>query len=193
MQTENALSKSISYLALLTGTLLLIPLAAMQFTDEVTWSLSDFILAGILIFGTGMSYLLITRKSAQLAYRVAVGLGLFAGLFLILANLAVGIIGSEDNLINLWYFGVILAGIAGSLLVRFHPKGMAFTMLAMILAQASVTLAAINKGMHLEPFSPLVEILGINALFIVLFAILGLLFWYSDVISSNNNQDGVRS
>ncbi len=32
--------------------LLLIPLMAMQFTDEVNWTLSDFVVAGALLLGT---------------------------------------------------------------------------------------------------------------------------------------------
>ena len=35
------------------GLLLLLPLVAMQFTNEVNWTFSDFLVAGILLFGTG--------------------------------------------------------------------------------------------------------------------------------------------
>lgn len=37
--------------ALVTGLLLLVPLVAMQFTDEVRWNLADFVVAGALLFG----------------------------------------------------------------------------------------------------------------------------------------------
>ena len=35
--------------------MLLLPLVAMQFTDEVNWSETDFIVAGALIGGTGLT------------------------------------------------------------------------------------------------------------------------------------------
>lgn len=85
MNTDKSLFRYIIVLALITGFLLLIPLVAMQFTDEVAWTLSDFVVAGILLFGTGLTYKLVTRKSDETVYRVAVGLALATGFFLIWA------------------------------------------------------------------------------------------------------------
>jgi hypothetical protein len=42
--------------------LLLIPLIAMQFSPEVNWSPVDFAVAGVLLFGTGLSCELVLRK-----------------------------------------------------------------------------------------------------------------------------------
>jgi protein-S-isoprenylcysteine O-methyltransferase Ste14 len=42
--------------------LLLIPFLAMQFTSEVNWTLSDFLVAGVLLFGTGLLIELAFRK-----------------------------------------------------------------------------------------------------------------------------------
>ena len=42
--------------------LLLIPLIAMQFTDEVNWTLFDFVVMGILLLGTGLLCELVLRK-----------------------------------------------------------------------------------------------------------------------------------
>jgi hypothetical protein len=76
------------------STLLLIPLVAMQFTNEVNWSASDFIIMGILLFGTGIICELILRKFTTLKKRIIVcGLVLF-GFFLIWAELAVGVFGT---------------------------------------------------------------------------------------------------
>ncbi|MGK7368692.1 MAG: hypothetical protein ACNS64_00650, partial [Candidatus Halalkalibacterium sp. M3_1C_030] len=63
MNTDRNLTQTVAILALITGSLLLIPLIAMQFTDEVVWTLSDFIFAGTLIFGTGLTYKLLTKKT----------------------------------------------------------------------------------------------------------------------------------
>lgn len=73
MNTDRKFYPSTARLAGATGLLLLIPLIAMQFTNEVAWSLSDFTLMGTLIFGTGFTYQFITRKSVEIAYRIATG------------------------------------------------------------------------------------------------------------------------
>jgi hypothetical protein len=46
------------------GCLLLIPLAAMQFSTDVDWSVFDFILAFILLFGSAMLYKLVSQSAA---------------------------------------------------------------------------------------------------------------------------------
>lgn len=74
--------------------LLLIPLIAMQFTDEVDWGLADFIIMGILLVGTGLICELIMRKVKKMDYRIGIILLLLVGLFLIWAELSVGIFGT---------------------------------------------------------------------------------------------------
>ena len=63
------MKKNIIRLALVTASILMIPLVAMQFSSEVNWTLFDFVFAGGLIFGTGLAYQLITRKKAAIQYR----------------------------------------------------------------------------------------------------------------------------
>ncbi len=83
--------------ALATTSILIIPMVAMLFTSKVNWSVFDFIVMGILLFGTGLTYELISRLSNRIAYRAAVGIAVLTGFLLIWINLAVGIIGSENN------------------------------------------------------------------------------------------------
>lgn len=176
MNADHSLFKSIAYMAIATGALLLIPLIAMQFSAEVVWSLSDFIFAGALLFGTGLSYKLITRKSGEIAYRAAVGFALFTGLFLIWTNGAVGIIGSENNEINQLYFLVIFVGIIGAFISRFRPYELSFTMFAMAIGQAIVAVVALSTGMAAAPGSSVYEIAAVNGFFIMLFVVSALLF-----------------
>ena len=75
--------------------LLLIPLIAMTFTTEVNWNLLDFLVAGILLIGTGLALEFILRKIKTLRYRILFGIALFVVLFLIWAELAVGIFGTS--------------------------------------------------------------------------------------------------
>lgn len=74
--------------------ILLIPFIAMQFTDEVNWTPSDFIVAGILLLGTGLILDLVMRKIKNIRYRIAISIALLIILFLIWAELAVGIFGT---------------------------------------------------------------------------------------------------
>lgn len=74
--------------------LLLIPLVAMQFTNEVNWDLSDFIIMGFLLFSLASICELVLRKVHSLKNRILIcGIVLFA-FFLIWAELAVGIFGT---------------------------------------------------------------------------------------------------
>tara|TARA_R110001583_G_scaffold77046_1_gene210153 strand:- start:5679 stop:5963 length:285 start_codon:yes stop_codon:yes gene_type:complete len=73
------------------------PLIAMQFTEEVNWTLSDFIIAGILLIGTGLICEFTLRKIKKTKYRITIILAIFVVLLLIWAELAVGIFGSPFN------------------------------------------------------------------------------------------------
>lgn len=179
MNADTKFYQSIAILALITVFLLMIPLIAMQFTDEVVWTLGDFLFAGTLIFGTGLTYKLATRTSGNTAYKVAVGIALASGFMLIWGNGAVGIIGSENNPINMWYYGVALLGIIGALIVRFQSKGMMITMFTMALAQALVAAVALIGGYYQSPPSSVMEIIGVNGFFITLFVVSALLFRYA--------------
>ena len=55
-------SKRLQFIGFTILLLLLIPLVAMQFTSEVNWTLSDFVVGGMLLFGTGIICELVIRK-----------------------------------------------------------------------------------------------------------------------------------
>ena len=80
------------------------------------------------------------------AYRAAVGVALAAAFILVWVNLAVGIIGSEDNPANVMYGGVLAVGIIGAIIARFQPHGMARALVATALAQALVAVIALIAG-----------------------------------------------
>ena len=84
-------NKRLVLIVLATTILLLIPLIAMQFTDEVNWTLVDFIVAGALLLGTGLMCELVIRRINKIKYRIAICLVLLIILMLIWAELAVGI------------------------------------------------------------------------------------------------------
>ena len=74
--------------------LLCIPLVAMQFTNEVNWKLSDFIIAGGLLLGTGLLIEVVTRTIKDKRRRIGIVVALLTVLFLVWAELAVGIFGT---------------------------------------------------------------------------------------------------
>ena len=87
-------SKRLLTIIFTTAVLLLIPLIAMRFTNEVNWTLSDFMVAGTLLLGTGLILDLILRKITSIKYRVVISTALLLVFLLIWAELAVGIFGT---------------------------------------------------------------------------------------------------
>lgn len=126
--------------------LLLLPLIAMQFTSEVAWDGADFIFAGVMFAVTGGMIELGARMRRNNAYRVAVAIAVLSGLVLVWINLAVGIIGSENNPANLMFAAVLAVGFIGTLIARFEAEGMALAMTAMAIAQAVVAAIAFAMG-----------------------------------------------
>ena len=183
MKTKNTNSitknKNILIIALGVAFILLLNWLAMQFTDRVKWGVFDFVLAGALLFGIGLAFDLAVRKAGSLtvrkadsiAYRAAVGMALAGALLLVWINLAVGVIGSEDNPANRMYFGVLAVLVVGALAARFRPQGMARTLFATALAQAIVTGVALVAERGVDAF----EIVMLNGFFVALWVGSGVL------------------
>ena len=74
-----------------TALLLLIPLIAMQFTDQVDWALFDFIVATILILSTVFAIDFVIRNVQRNKYRVTFSVLILAMFLLIWVQLALGI------------------------------------------------------------------------------------------------------
>jgi Kef-type K+ transport system membrane component KefB len=76
------------------GALLLLPLVAMQFTNQVNWSVADFIIMGFLL--TAAAFLLQLAKSMGLSKKTKIGLilGVLLLFLLVWGELAVGLFGS---------------------------------------------------------------------------------------------------
>jgi hypothetical protein len=148
----------------------------MQFSDEVVWTLGDFLFAAVLLGGTGLALDLALTSGGNITYRAAAGLALISGFLLIWVNAAVGIVGDEGEFINVLYLGVVAVGIAGSAIARLRPEGMARVLLAMALTQVSVALIALIAGKADAPGSSVSDIVGVNAFFVALFVASAWLF-----------------
>lgn len=123
--------------------LLFAPLVAMQFTSEVDWDETDFIVMGFIFGSLGLALEFMVTRSQSIAFRIASGIAILAAFLLIWANLAVGMIGSEANPYNLLFGGVLVIALFGSIAVRFRPMGMAIVTGAAGLAQIAIAVGGI--------------------------------------------------
>ncbi len=177
---ELPLRRKIILVALGTVLILMVPLVAMQFSDEVDWGGGDFLIMGTLVFGTGLAYLLISRMSDSVAYRAAVAIAVVAGLLLVWVNLAVGIIG-EPGGVNLIYFGVLQIGIIGAAIARLKPLGLSWALYCTAFVQAlvPVIVLVIDRPALDEP-PGIVGSFILNGFFVVMFVVSASLFRQSD-------------
>lgn len=82
------------WILLAAACILSLPAILMPFTEQVNWGVMDFIVGGILLFGTGtlVEFALRSRLSAR--SKMALAAVLILGLLLIWAELAVGLFGT---------------------------------------------------------------------------------------------------
>ena len=132
--------------------LLLLPLIAMQFTD-VDWDETDFIVMGAMIGSVGLGIEFLVRQSHSIAYRLGAVIALLTVFLTLWVNLAVGMIGSEDNPYNLLFGGVLLLALIGSILARFRPEGMAGALVATAIVQAAISAYGLSADVRGGIFS----------------------------------------
>ena len=185
MPTKRILAR----LAMITLAILLIPLFGTVWSDEVTWSPFDFVFAGALLFGAGLAFEVVSLRSSATSYRVATGLACAAALLLIWVNLAVGLIGSENNPANALYLGVLLTGGVGAAIARLRPLGMSRALFATTIVQALVPFLALaiwRPGVAgPDGLAEMIGVFVFNSLFVLLFAASGLLYLRSVASFSN--------
>ena len=133
--------------------LLLVPLAAMQFTSEVNWTPGDFVLMGTILGLACGAYELAVRVARNNTYVVAFGIAVATALFTTWINLAVGIIGGEDNSANGLFFLVLATGLIGAMLAQLKALPMARAMEVTAVAQALLgVFAFVTMADHPEGF-----------------------------------------
>ena len=116
--------------------------------------------------------------NSKKTYRKAFGVGLAGAFLLFWVNGAVGIIGNENQPANLMYGIVFVVGFIGSLVARFKPRGMAYTLFAAALVQMSVpVIALIIWPPPTTSWSPSIPgVFVLSAFFAILFIISARLF-----------------
>jgi len=154
---------------LITALVLLIPLLGNQFVDGWNWEPRAFVLAGTLLFATGLTYQLVTRNVDTIAYRAAVGIALVAAFVLVWMNFVQA--ADDINPAAMMYLAVPLVGIIGAAMARFQPGGMARALFATALAQALVlAIVLMTRNPQVTAWTAAVlRGFGLNALFVLLF------------------------
>lgn len=94
------MTKRLTIWVAIVALLLLIPLALTIRDGNVegvgwNWSPFDFLFMGVLLFGAGVIFELITRKFTDTRRKIIVGLIILAGVLLVWVEGAVGIIGNN--------------------------------------------------------------------------------------------------
>ena len=122
--------------------LLCLPLIAMQFTKEVNWTAFDFLVMGVMLLAVCLAFELALRVARSPWYMLGAAVAAGTAFLVTWANLAVGVIGNEDNPVNLIFFGVVAVALVGAGLARLLPPGMARAMAVTAAAQAATVVLA---------------------------------------------------
>lgn len=155
--------------------ILLVPLVATLTSPEWNWGVTSFVVAYVLMTGVGWAYRWLTRSDRPLSYRIAAALALLAAFLLLWINLAVGLIGSEENPANLLYAGVLAIGAVGAIISRSSPRRLALVLVVVAVDQTLVPVIALLVWP--QDFSPGVgPVFGLNACFVLCFAASAALF-----------------
>jgi hypothetical protein len=108
MKTNKPLFRSAVRVAIGVALILSLPAVAMLITDEVVWSLPDFVLAAVLLTVIGVALELAVRKAGNLP--AAIGIGA--------VGVAAAVLGEADDAPGLVLLGILLIASACALGVR---------------------------------------------------------------------------
>lgn len=141
-------TKALGRVGLLGGiaALMIVPVVVLRAIHGYEWDPGDAVFLLILVSGIGLALEVAARVPDRIAYGAGLGLAILAGLLQVWVNLAVGIIGSEDDPINLIYAVAIAVAVAGAAIAGFRSAGMAKAMLAAAIAQAATFVVALGAG-----------------------------------------------
>jgi hypothetical protein len=115
------------------------------------WTAADYIVAATIFAIVGGAFELAVRASGDTSYRLGSAVAIGTAFLLVWINLAVGIIGNENNPLNLMFFGVIAAATVGAIVARFRADGMARATAVAAAIQAAIGIGAFIFNANAEP------------------------------------------
>lgn len=119
-------------------------------------------------------------RPGRIPYRLGAAVALGAAFLQIWMNLAVGIVGREDNPVNLGFYLVVLAAAAFTFTARLRADGMARAMLAVAAMQTllALVIATAPSTVRDDPKGPL-GVLVLSGGFVALWLIAAAFFYRS--------------
>jgi hypothetical protein len=108
MKTSRTFYRSVVRVALGVALVLSLPFVAMLLSDEVVWSLADFVLAGVLLTVVGVALELAVKKAGSLS--AAIGIAVL--------GVAAAVLGEADDAPGLVLLGILLVAGACAIAVR---------------------------------------------------------------------------
>lgn len=87
-------NRDVTSIVVLTVLTLALPIVTMQFSDQVKWTVFDFVVATVLLLSFGLTYVFIARKLTTMKGKVIFGAAIGFVFLLVWAELAVGLIGT---------------------------------------------------------------------------------------------------
>jgi len=87
-------SKRLQAMLIFSALILSVPLVAMQFTDEVAWSVFDFLIGAVLLTSLSLGLETVFRNVGDFNSRIIFCVIILVVFFLVWAELAVGVFGT---------------------------------------------------------------------------------------------------
>ena len=132
------------------------------------WTASDFVIMGIMLGSVGLGIEFLVRRSGSYAFRLGAVAAVLTSFMTVWANLAVGMIGSEDNPYNLYFMAIPLVVFVTAAMVRFEACRIAWILAGAAAVQLALALGGLDVDLRGARFS---------SFFAVLWLIAAALFW----------------
>lgn len=167
-------TKDFVIVALFPLAVLLIPLVAMQFTNEVKWTASDFAVMWVVLSLPTFLFRFLVKRPQPWTYKLGAAVAVVTGFMITWVNLAVQIIG-DDNPAFVLYFLALLIGLIGVGISRLQPAGLAKAAFGTAAALFLVPIIAVFFWP--SDFSPgVLPVFFGNTVLVMAFVVSGLLF-----------------
>ena len=111
------------------------------------WTASDFVIMGLLLGSVGLAIEFLVRRSGNAFARLGSVIAVIAAFLTIWVNMAVGMIGSEDNPYNLLFLLVLVFVLLAGIAVRLRANAMVWILGIAALLQLALALG----GMEVDP------------------------------------------